>query len=1598
MVRVNKMLSLNKRKKSALLARVSDSFFLAIFSVCTLVLTACGGSVQDHFSQDAPDAPAIEITADARNKWIVNIPDDISAQEYELYWDENEAFSNQNKIILDAKQVNIDIKQLLDAFVSTGQKVYVKIVALWEGKRSSSSNIIEYTVQPDGLTAVSNQSLSGSGEISWSVPDESEDSKYNIYWSTSPDVSLSNFEGSTKNLSDPIFIHDHSEYEDQQTLYYVVDRVESGVESSLSEVIQVTVNKKSTLAVPENLQAVVNGSQIEASWSAVEGAESYRLFRNTNSEFNSASVVTFASAATQYIDTGANANIDYYYWIMAVDSLGSSDLSAPVGPVRVILTGNGGVNTPPQFTIDDSFEVVEPELFITDLTATDEETNSFVFELDNNSKGLFEIDNNNRLLFKEPTDYETETTHTYSVTLWVSDGQDQTNKTITVEVKDKPEPPVVTVSTLTPSIPEGQAEVMSVESFDPEGADLVYALSGIHSDMFRFDSATETLFFKDGQVPDFESESNKDLGSEYSVTLTVSDGLDATNSIFLITVTDVDEAPVFITDANLTAPENSTDVFVAIQATDPEDTVVTYAFVRDDDKAIFELDAATGELNLNFAHDFETKPALPYQVEVSATSQGLSSSKTFVVNIADINENPEFSINAALPVAENTQQVGSVAATDPEDQAISYSIANALDGDLFQIEASSGSLSFKTGNAPDYEDPSRADHLYKLIVIADDGELQTQVDVEVEVTGVNEAPQIIESANFNAQEKTQAIRTIAVTDPDAGASLTYTITGGVDASRFNIGQFNGQLSFNLPTPNFDSPDDDNSDGIYHVQISVTDGEFTDERLFNITLSETNEAPSFTVNGPFFTIENTRDVVTLTATDPDAGDLGNLSFQLLGASTSTFVIENDNQLRFVTAPDFEAGSAVLDGNTYSVNIRLTDSINVVDETFIVNVNDDDEAPVFSAITAPFSLSEETTRNVGTVTATDPEGANVTYSLVSSVLDNNLFGIATASEVGFITFDSLPDFEQPGDTAPFNEYQLQVTATDQSGNSQTQLVIVNVDDVNEAPYFTISANQNVDEGATSPLTVTATDPEGQNVNMFVAGGADSSKFNFNTTSKELSFINPPDYEAIVDSDGNNVYEISINANDGFNSDTLNLLIEINNVNDSLPYFVTGSALSKAENDSSTIATIQVADNDNPQELAVDMIVGGDSSQFSFNEVTKQLSFISARDYENPLDANQDNEYHITLRVHDGDLGNDQLQEFIVTVSNVTNGLTKPAINAFPITTINPNQPANPFTRLFRVKRPSETAGATEFFLYYAEQSGITVGNYRTLTGGNKINIATANPYTSPSNIADGKTYYFIITAGDGNEESVASDEATATTYTPNLVLNDTGLTVCATNDLGDLTCNSAADETDLFTPQDAENGRDRLNTQGLVNKIGIGNAAFDFTKIDNNGNPLQPIETSWSCVRDNVTGKFWEVKTNTTGLHNATNTYSWYDPDDTNNNQDAGSINNGVCTGSQCDTFSFVNAVNAVGLCGKSNWRVPTLTELSTLLDYSVNVGTPTIDTNLFPHISTANSYWVYSPRSGTPGGTVTSAWSVYFDTGKTFPLVKSNDLHVRLIHD
>lgn len=247
---------------------------------------------------------------------------------------------------------------------------------------------------------------------------------------------------------------------------------------------------------------------------------------------------------------------------------------------------------------------------------------------------------------------------------------------------------------------------------------------------------------------------------------------------------------------------------------------------------------------------------------------------------------------------------------------------------------------------------------------------------------------------------------------------------------------------------------------------------------------------------------------------------------------------------------------------------------------------------------------------------------------------------------------------------------------------------------------------------------------------------------------------------------------------------------------------------------------------------------------------------------------------------------------------------------------------------------------------------------------------------------------------------SDKPTPVTETPYTVtgqLNDTGLTLCAAPAANQQACPQSA-----LPGQDAEFGRDAAASKGSLSKQGAGAAGFDWTKLDASGEPLaiqnqawvdggsEDAGTHWSCVRDNGTGLVWEIKeTDPNHPRYTGHTYRWWLDGNEYNGAFPDQSDSGDCPLDKCDTQSYVNWLNQTTLCGFSDWRMPSVAELSSIAMLANVI--PAVDTAYFPDVKEPR-FFTNQSLARDPS----RAWYVYFSDGSVSFTNKGDASHVRLV--
>ena len=792
-------------------------------------------------------------------------------------------------------------------------------------------------------------------------------------------------------------------------------------------------------------------------------------------------------------------------------------------------------------------------------TATDVDSgHTLTYSLGGTDAGAFGFDTGSGQITTSAS-LNHETKDSYSVTITVTDNGTLTDMvTVTINVTDVNEAPVFPTNTETTlSIPENSGPgidignaITAMDEDKDSGDTLTYSLGGTDAGAFGVDTGTGQI--KTSAVLDHETKSS------YSVTIIVTDSGSLTDTIAVtITVTDVNEAPVFDTNtaATRSIPENTasgTNIGSAFTATDVDGGALTYS-LGGTDTGSFGFVPSSRQLQTASPLNFEVKNS--YEVTITVTDNGnLTASITVTIGVTNVNEAPVFDPSTVMTrsIAEDSASGTNIGdaftATDVDmGDTLTYSLGGT-DAASFRFRA--GTQKLKVGSALNYEGTQNS---YEVtIIVTDNGGSTDEITITINVTDVNEAPTFpattaMRSIAENTGSGTNIGTPVEATDDD-NDTLTYTL-GGTDASSFNIVSTSGQLQTNSAL----NYEDKSS---YSVIVTVSDGQspvLTDTITVTINVTNVDEAPVFTEG-----TTATRTVDENTITETEFGDAilaigdGTLTYALSGTDAASFGFDAvSKKLETKDALNYE------DKNVYTVTITVTGSGGSTAITVTINVTDVNDAPVFTGAAA---LAENETLSrtvavaelvVGTaigdaISATDEDkdvDGNQRDTLTYSVGGTNgaLFGIVT-------TTGQLQVIQALIDDAG-TEYVVTVTANDgvmptpatASVDVTITVTRMNRRATNSVPVFNegSSTSRSVVEGTTAGRNigdpVIATDVDDDTLTYGLIG-TDANSFSIKTNSGQLQT------KDALDHDTKSSYSVSVTVTDG-KSGAITIAVTIN-----------------------------------------------------------------------------------------------------------------------------------------------------------------------------------------------------------------------------------------------------------------------------------------------------------------------------------------------------------------------------------------------------------------------------------------------------------------------
>jgi len=290
----------------------------------------------------------------------------------------------------------------------------------------------------------------------------------------------------------------------------------------------------------------------------------------------------------------------------------------------------------------------------------------------------------------------------------------------------------------------------------------------------------------------------------------------------------------------------------------------------------------------------------------------------------------------------------------------------------------------------------------------------------------------------------------------------------------------------------------------NVIITVSDGTDSITQSFTVTVAEPNHAPVITSTAVTTGTAGTAYTYTVTATDPD-GDT--LTYSLTTNPTGMTI---NSATGVITWTPTAAGSE-------NVIITVSDGTDSITQSFTITVAEAlNQAPVITPIT-DYTLTLGGTFSY-TVTATDPDGDTLTYSLSTYPT-----GMTIDSATGVITW------------IPTSVVSYSVTIEVSDGDlTDVQTFTVTVLEIpNKAPVISPIADATIILGETFSYTATATDPDGDTLTYSLT--TNPTGMTINSTTGAITWIPT----SVVS------YSVTVEVSDGELTDTQSFTITVGEI---------------------------------------------------------------------------------------------------------------------------------------------------------------------------------------------------------------------------------------------------------------------------------------------------------------------------------------------------------------------------------------------------------------------------------------------------------------------
>ena len=588
--------------------------------------------------------------------------------------------------------------------------------------------------------------------------------------------------------------------------------------------------------------------------------------------------------------------------------------------------------------------------------------------------------------------------------------------------------------------------------------------------------------------------------------------------------------------------ENANSLLIGTLAVnDDTDQSFTFSLGGDDANSFTISDSA---LYLKTQPNYEAKSS--YSVSISAKdSGGKSFAETFTVNVEDVDEAAENITLSKVTLNEDEAgaTVGIVSATDPEGNAVTFSVDQTKDdGIYFEIKTIGGTqiLKLKDAYAANFENLTS----YSVTINADDADDGLNISEKkftLSVVDINDKPILVNTVSDQTVAEDDALTfqfsADVFADADAGDTLSYS------ASLTNGSNLPPWLIFDPSSRTFSGTPLNTDVGSYEVNLKATDAGLSSvSDVFKIDVINTNDPPTLSGLEAVTVSEDTVYSYNFSVSDIDVGDsitlttptkpawltLDTVSKTLSGVPTNEFV--GDNAV-VILATD-EAGATAT--KSLTISVTNTNDAPTVTSTAVTAVNED-AAYSYTFVAPDMDIGDSVTLAAPTLPSW------LSFDASTGVLS----GTPTNTEVG--------------------DHSVVLTATDQSSAVTTHAFTVNV---NSIPTV---ANPISDQTATEDIAFSL------QFSSDVFQDSDSTgSMTYSVTSSWLSFDpTTRTFSGTPVNDNVGAQDITVTASDGIGSVEDVFRVTVNNTNDA-PRF-TSQPIQSVNEDSRYSYFIVVSDED-------------------------------------------------------------------------------------------------------------------------------------------------------------------------------------------------------------------------------------------------------------------------------------------------------------------------------------------------------------------------------------------------------------------------------------